>query len=208
MPARRAVAMLAHAIESSVAGVPCGLQDQLAAVYGGVNGWQWSIDALNGPFTRLTITEGGGAGDLERRILVAYCGTPHASKDINGSWVKQFISGETRSEWIQMTHLSNQFVAAVQAGAYARAADVMNQETRIRRGLTPEVLDEIGQALVDAAVLKQCGARFTGAGGGGCVWALGEPELLGSLRAEWDAIVARHPSATVLETRIDTRGLL
>ena len=34
---REQIAILAHMIEASVAGVPCGLQDQLAAVYGGAN---------------------------------------------------------------------------------------------------------------------------------------------------------------------------
>ena len=38
MPRRRIV-LLAHAIEQGVAGVPCGLQDQLAAAFGGVNAW-------------------------------------------------------------------------------------------------------------------------------------------------------------------------
>ncbi|MEA3429538.1 MAG: galactokinase, partial [Thermodesulfobacteriota bacterium] len=38
---RQKIALLAHALEESVAGVPCGLQDQLASVYGGVNAWYW-----------------------------------------------------------------------------------------------------------------------------------------------------------------------
>jgi D-glycero-alpha-D-manno-heptose-7-phosphate kinase len=37
----RSVALLAHALEESVAGVPCGYQDQLAAAFGGVNAWHW-----------------------------------------------------------------------------------------------------------------------------------------------------------------------
>ncbi len=38
---RLQIARLAHAIESSIAGVPCGLQDQLAAVYGGGYSGYW-----------------------------------------------------------------------------------------------------------------------------------------------------------------------
>ncbi|MFW6364320.1 MAG: bifunctional hydroxymethylpyrimidine kinase/phosphomethylpyrimidine kinase, partial [Spirochaeta sp.] len=33
------------------------------------------------------------------------------------------------------------------------------------------VLDDIGAALVEAARKNGCGGRFTGAGGGGCLWA-------------------------------------
>jgi hypothetical protein len=35
----RQIVLLSHGIESNTAGVPCGLQDQLAAAYGGVNAW-------------------------------------------------------------------------------------------------------------------------------------------------------------------------
>ena len=38
---RKRIALLAHAVEESVAGVPCGRQDQLAAAFGGVNAWHW-----------------------------------------------------------------------------------------------------------------------------------------------------------------------
>jgi D-glycero-alpha-D-manno-heptose-7-phosphate kinase len=35
------IVLLAHSIEESVAGIPCGMQDQLAAAYGGVHAWYW-----------------------------------------------------------------------------------------------------------------------------------------------------------------------
>lgn len=38
---KKNIALLAHALEGSVAGVPCGLQDHLAAIFGGVNAWFW-----------------------------------------------------------------------------------------------------------------------------------------------------------------------
>ncbi len=45
---RQHIAMLAHTIEETVAGVPCGMQDQLAAAYGGVNEWYWP-GKIDGP---------------------------------------------------------------------------------------------------------------------------------------------------------------
>ena len=36
---RRSIALLAYELEQSVAGLPCGVQDQLAAAYGGVHVW-------------------------------------------------------------------------------------------------------------------------------------------------------------------------
>ena len=54
---------------------------------------------------------------------------------------------------------------------------LMNREMAIRRKMTPEVLDDDRESsLFNSAVENGCGARFTGAGGGGCIWALG-PKL-------------------------------
>ena len=54
----------------------------------------------------------------------------------------------------------------------AAAADAMNRETALRKRMTPEVLDDMGDCLAAAAVQCGCGARFTGAGGGGCILCL------------------------------------
>ena len=167
MPQPSTVALLAHAIEQSVAGVPCGLQDQLAAVYGGVNGWYWSGDPAERPFRRVQVVAEDACPELSGHLLVAYCGAPHVSKDVNATWVRQFVSGKTRGQWLQILTLSRQFIDAMVRGDYPLAQSIMNRETDVRRSLTPEVLDEVGAALVDAAVKRGCGARFTGAGGGG-----------------------------------------
>jgi D-glycero-alpha-D-manno-heptose-7-phosphate kinase len=52
-------ALLAHAIEQGAAGVPCGLQDQLAAAYGGVNCWTWTADPEQSPSSRRPPDPGG-----------------------------------------------------------------------------------------------------------------------------------------------------
>ena len=50
----------------------------------------------------------------------------------------------------------------------------MIKETQLRLEMTPQVLDKTGKKLFEIARGHHCGARFTGAGGGGCLWALGE----------------------------------
>ena len=78
----------------------------------------------------------------------------------------------------------------------------------MRCRLTPEVLDDMGASLVRAARQNQCSARFTGAGGGGCLWALGQPERIERLRSVWTEILRSRESAGILETRVDPVGLL
>lgn len=208
MPDPSAVAVLAHAIEQSVAGVPCGLQDQLAAVYGGVNAWHWNAEPSALPFTRQALATGDDYKAIEQRLLVAYCGAPHVSKDINTTWVKQFVAGHSRSQWYEIADCSRRFISAMMSRDFPLAQQVMNRETDIRCELTPAVLDEVGGALVACARDSGCSARFTGAGGGGCVWALGEGENLELLRQKWEQILHRHKDARMLAAGIDMQGLL
>jgi D-glycero-alpha-D-manno-heptose-7-phosphate kinase len=52
-----------------------------------------------------------------------------------------------------------------------------------------------------------CGARFAGAGGGGSVWAIGEPDAILSLRDLWDDILKRVGNGKILDCRIDPDGV-
>ncbi|MDA8140560.1 MAG: galactokinase [Desulfobacteraceae bacterium] len=208
MPAPEAVAGLAHAVEQSVAGVPCGVQDQLAAVYGGVNGWFWTAQPGGSLFQRQVLVSPAQCLDFSRRLLVAYCGVPHISKDINGTWVREFVAGRHRGQWRQIVDYSRGFIQAIANGQYETAQALMNRETDIRVQLTPEVLDEVGGQLVATARQNHCGARFTGAGGGGCIWALGDLAQIATLRSAWAQVLSKREEAMILMTQVDPTGVL
>ena len=205
---RREIVLLAHGLEASVAGVPCGLQDQLAAAYGGVSAWYWQADVQKAPFRRRVVVPRSSHRRLARHILLAYCGVPHASKDINGRWIQQFLSGRHRALWSEIVTTTRRFVDELMQWHLGHAARAMNRETAIRRKMTPDVLDPVGNALADAAVEHRCGARFTGAGGGGCLWAVGESPDIETLRIRWLNILSGRPEARLLDVNIDSRGLM
>lgn len=205
---RRVIALLAYKIEASVAGVPCGFQDQLAAAYGGAHVWQWQANP-EGPMFKRTTTVGKDAHkELERHLLLAYCGKPHESKDINGRWVKQFLAGKYRDLWAEIIACTHKFVTALAERDYSQAVVHMNRETAIRREMTPDVLDDVGEKLMDIARQNGCGARFTGAGGGGCIWALGEMEHIDRLRPLWEESLLSESEACLLEAKVDSKGLI
>ncbi len=201
-------ALLAHSIEESAAGVPCGIQDQLAAVFGGINRWNWPGNIQAPPFTREVLVPEKDSQNFNRSLLVAYCGVPHTSKDINGTWIRQFISGGTRSRWIEIAYYSNRFAEALKKRDLAEAATAMNREMAIRKEMTPEVLDDLGDRLTAAAKAAGCGARITGAGGGGCIWALGEPEKIEHLRPIWYEILSSREDARILDCEVDPVGVI
>ena len=205
--AKDETAILAHALEESVAGVPCGLQDQLAAAYGGINAWHWQREFREPLFNRETILSGLEHESLKNHILLAYCGMPHESKNINSRWVENFLSGNNRDIWAEIIQCTNRFVELFKNKNFREAAEVMNRETAIRVQMTPDVLDDMGKRLVNAAMENGCGARFTGAGGGGCVWALGEADEINRLGNIWRSILTTLKDACLLDFGIDSKGL-
>jgi len=205
---RQKIALLAHALEESVAGVPCGLQDQLASVYGGVNAWYWPA-IINGPsFRKKTIVKKAFHKNLNKHLLLAYCGIPHESKNINKRWVKQFISGKHRKLWAEIISCTQRFSDALFERNFKEACVSMNRETAIRRKMTPDVLDKMGAKLVGSAVKNRCGARYTGAGGGGCIWAIGEIEDIDRLKDIWEKTLLSRKEACLLDVDIDSKGLV
>lgn len=204
---RKAIALRAHALEERVAGVPCGIQDQLAAVFGGVNAWHWQPSSGAKKFRRTVIIRSDYYKKLASHILLAYCGIPHESKNINQRWIEQFTGGGYQKEWAQIVEYTNRFNAALMQFNIKQACDWMRREVAIRRQLTPDVFDSIGKELVATAVDQKCSARFTGAGGGGCLWALGERENIDRLRHVWDGVLSQRAGANRLDFQIDPIGL-
>ncbi|MBW2412165.1 MAG: galactokinase [Deltaproteobacteria bacterium] len=205
---RRGIALLAYKIEETVAGVPCGIQDQLAAAYGGVNVWHLQADPQKSVFQKKVVIKKSGHEKFARHLLLAYCGIPHESKDINGRWVQQFLEGQNRSRWAEIVDCTSVFVDAIARDDIELAVSSVIREMRIRRELTPDVVDQVGEKLVDAAEDHGCAARFTGAGGGGCIWAVGQPEDIDRLKKVWEETLSQQKNARLLELSIDSNGVV
>ena len=201
------IVLLAHVIEEAVAGISCGLQDQLAAAYGGVHAWYWPRKPADPPFKRTEVVTREAYATLEDHLLLAYCGVRHESQDINGKWIDHFLEGKARHLWSGIVSCTNEFVQAMTAKDWGAAVRAMNKEVEIRRKMTPEVFDEMGVALLDEALAHGCGARFAGSGGGGCMWALGDADDIRKLRPAWTDILSQREGARVLEARVDPKGL-
>lgn len=204
---RKEIALLAHGLEGAVAGVPCGLQDQLAAAYGGVTEWYWPGNPLRPPFSRKVLIPASGHRRLERHLLLAYCGVPHESKTVNRVWVRRFLQGKDRKVWQEILLCTKRFAEHLVRGNFSGAADSMDRETELRRKMTPEVLTGLGRGLVKAARQEGGAARFTGAGAGGCIWAIGPETSIQGIRSRWEELLAEEAEARFLPFSIDRRGV-
>lgn len=205
---KKDIAILAQQIESLVAQSPCGSQDQLAAVYGGVNAYYWQPGFQGLSFIKKTVVKKERYKELEKCVLSAYCGLPHESLDTNGKWIRQFMGGKYRKNWEEIVQCTHEFIRSMRVNDIKSACRWMNKETSIRQEMTPQVLDHFGENLVGSAINTNCGARFTGAGGGGCLWAIGTKKNIQKLKEKWKKILSQRENACLLNTKIDSKGLL
>jgi len=200
--------MLAHKIEQKIIGIPCGLQDHLAVAYGGVNLWLWPSQKETKPFIRKKPIKTEQFDELEKNIIVAYSGVSHESKNINSKWIKDFMAKKSVKAWEKIAELTFKFSEAISIGDFGSAANIMNIETELRREMTEGLFNKAGDELTQSAKACNCGARFTGAGGGGCIWATGEQKNIAKLKTKWKNILASFQDACILESDIAKSGLI
>ena len=198
---------LGYHLEDGVSGGNCGIQDQAAAVYGGVNRWIWCYGNRSFPFKRESLLDLKGRKELSKRILVAYSGKGHVSSRINRTWISAFLSGITRAGWVKVNDIVNGLAQAIKEQDWHAAAGLLRCEMAIRKEITPEAQIPITADLVGQAERMGCGARFAGAGAGGSVWALGEKDRIRDLKERWEKRLTSVKDALILECRVDPGGV-
>ncbi|MFH1481817.1 MAG: galactokinase, partial [Pseudomonadota bacterium] len=198
---------LGYHLEDGISGGYCGIQDQASAVFGGVNQWRWTYGNQAFPFRRESLLDGKGQRELSDRLLLAYSGRSHVSARINRSWINDFLSGKTRSGWIQANHIVLKLAQAIKGKDWDLAASLLREEMSIRKEITPNALIPVTENLIDQAEGVGCGARFAGAGAGGTVWALGEMNKIRKLRELWNKTLAPHKGASILNCAVDPMGV-
>jgi D-glycero-alpha-D-manno-heptose-7-phosphate kinase len=197
---------LGYHLEDGVSGGNCGLQDQAAALYGGVNQWKWHYGNPANPFERISLLDQKGQRELSRHLLVVYSGKQHVSSRTNRTWIRDFLSGRTRKGWIKVNEIVQLLAQSIKDQEWDRAAVLLQRETALRRALTPEALIPVTAKLVRQAEDLGCGARFAGAGAGGALWALGGTEKIAALRKSWESTLAPIKGTAILDCRVDPAG--
>ena len=204
---RKGILHLAYHLEDGISGGNCGIQDQAAAVYGGVHLWKWHFGHPAEPLTRTPLLDQKGLEALSNHILVAYSGKSHVAARTNHQWVNDFLSGKTRSGWIKANGAVHSFAQAIQARDWDQAAFFLREEMALRREITPEALDDVTEKMVTTAESVGCGGRFAGAGAGGSVWALGRKANITALRQKWQGLLVPIKEAKILDAGIDSEGV-
>jgi D-glycero-alpha-D-manno-heptose-7-phosphate kinase len=164
-PAPADLARSAHRLETGRLGLQSGIQDQIAASYGGINFVEMPSypDALVSP---LTIRQETRAA-LEDRFVLVYMGRAHRSSDVHEDVIRSLREGTNHALDLlrQAAALARDALLRGDLGAFGAA---LAANTDGQRQLHPSLVGEEASRLVEvASSVGALGWKVNGAGGEG-----------------------------------------
>jgi D-glycero-alpha-D-manno-heptose-7-phosphate kinase len=199
---RRTLIEQARSIETQAIRVPTGYQDYFAAAYGGASAIEYGLTGIR----RTPIARTPFLRQLERHLLLLYLGRPRFSGANNWDLFKRRIEGDRKTAALFEALQEN---ALRMRDAFLRQdlsgiGYLLNRDWEIRRHALPTMstpaIDRLIRTLRRRGAI---GARVCGAGGGGCLALVIEPEARARL-----ITVAEEIGAKPFPCAINTRGLV
>lgn len=170
---REQMRILAQNIEAQVIRVPTGCQDYYPALYGGVSAIH--LDPLRVQREALPVP----GQEIEKRLLLVYTGRPRRSGINNWAVFQAHINedGRVQRNFEGIVAIAVGMRQALMKGDWREVALLLNREWSLRRRNAPGITTPVIEHLVAGARRKGAlAAKVCGAGGGGCVVILVEPE--------------------------------
>ena len=190
---------IAQNIEARLIRVPTGCQDYYPAMYGGVSAIELGFAGLR----RVALDV--NPEDLESRVVLAYTGEPRNSGINNWEVTKSHIDGD-RQVFKNFATIASIAVAmrhALEKHDWTETARLLREEWSHRKRNAPGISTPLIDRMIE--VTRRQGARAAkvcGAGGGGCVLFLVEPDS-----RERVASLIEKAGATVLPVKVARRGV-
>jgi D-glycero-alpha-D-manno-heptose-7-phosphate kinase len=190
---------IAQNVEAQVIRVPTGAQDYYPAMYGGVSAVELGPAGI--VRTALPIPP----EDLNRRFVLAYSGAPRNSGINNWEVMKRHIDGDKaiHRNFDRIASIAIAMRHALERQDWAETSRLMRDEWSYRRKNLPGISTPLIDQLVSVARRAgSSGAKVCGAGGGGCVVFLVEPDA----KAKVETVI-RAAGAQVLSAKVAARGV-
>ncbi len=186
-------------IEAQVIRVPTGAQDYYPAMYGGVS----AIELSPAGITRHKLAV--SAEELDQRFVLAYTGVPRNSGINNWEVMKAHIDGDkaVHGNFTTIASMACGMRRALDAHNWEEAARLMREDWASRRRNIPTISTDLIDNLIE--VTRNAGStagKVCGAGGGGCVVFLVEPEAKARVAA-----AVKAAGAEVLDAKVAPKGV-
>ncbi|MEO7191412.1 MAG: GHMP kinase [Vicinamibacterales bacterium] len=191
---------IAMNIEAQVLGVPTGVQDYRPALHGGASAVEMGVSGVRRQPLRVLLPE------LERRLVLAYTGASRNSGINNWDVMARRINGDiaVAAAFDRIRDAASAMRDGLEREDWPAAARAMTSEWQARQQLAPGVTTaHIDGLLERARAAGSLAGKVCGAGGGGCLIALVEPD-----RKQQVADTLAAGGATVLPFALEERGLI
>ncbi len=186
-------------LEARLIRVPTGCQDYYPAMYGGVSAIELGCAGIR----RVALDV--APEELEARVVLAYTGEPRNSGINNWEVTKGHIDGNPRvyRNFATIASIAAAMRVAIEKHDWTESARLLREEWSHRRknapGISTPLIDRIIQVTRRKGAL---GAKACGAGGGGCVLFLVEPDARACV-----ASLIEKQGASVLPVKVARRGV-
>ncbi len=190
---------IAMNVEAQAIDVPTGVQDYRPALYGGVSAVELGVAGIRRVALPVSRSE------LGARLVLAYTGATRNSGINNWDVTKRHIDGdrEVQRRFAVIRDIAVDMRAALEAGDWPAVGRYIAAEWENRKHLAPGVsTPAIDGMLAAARSAGAIGGKVCGAGGGGCLFCLAEPEDVPAVRRSLHALGAR-----LLDFTIEPDGL-
>ena len=168
----------AHEIETVNLKQQCGIQDQIASAYGGIN----FIEMHQYPHATVSNLDLPRAlwWELEQRLVLVFIGAAHKSTEVHLRVIEGLEREGGRSPVLEtLRRCAHRGKDALLAGDLAALGRAMIENTEAQRALNPYLVNDTAQRIIDTA--RRYGAsgwKVNGAGGeGGSVTLLAGPSM-------------------------------
>lgn len=190
---------IAQNVEAQVIDVPTGVQDYRPAYYGGVSAVELRVDGIR----RVALPV--EAAELESRIVLAYTNASRNSGINNWEMTKRHIDGDRQVQacFARIRDIACEMREALERHDWAAVGRHVADEWENRKQLAPGVTTpDIDAMLAAASAAGAAGGKVCGAGGGGCLFCIAEPDAVPAV----GRALARA-GARLLDYRIEMEGL-
>lgn len=194
------IARESQALEVEELGLECGVQDQLASAFGGVNFMEVTYPHARVSSLRLdTPTQ----CELEDRFVLVYTGRSHFSSEMHQKVIAEYEAGHNVSQFEKLGECARRGKEALLSGDLDAFGEAMTDNWEAQKALHPDItnaeIEELHRRATEAGII---GFKANGAGGGGTVTILAQRNR--------DHLVRRAVEdlgMTVLPSKLDNTGL-
>jgi D-glycero-alpha-D-manno-heptose-7-phosphate kinase len=190
-----------HTFENAIVGQRAGYQDQAAAVFGGVNYWEFS---RNGAIRKTPLSK-RQVRHLQDRLVLVFTGEGHISASVHekvfeGRRFIKYIPQIDRMRIIartMMQHVSNEKVMA----------ELIRETWELQKVLHENMETPAMRKIQN--VCKDCylAARATGAGGGGCMLFYVKPKCKPMLVRKIGELGKKLSNVKIIPFKFDYKGI-